>query len=103
MLLHAGGWAPAGTVPAISIAHYYTCTQCLLAYAQSAAIMLLHAGGWVPSGTGPAISIPSRDVMFINNLIVNPTNQSAMWAHFSVSDVAFARIFELHVQAFVVQ
>jgi hypothetical protein len=23
--------------------------------------------------------------LFMNNLIVNPTNQSAMWAHFSVS------------------
>jgi hypothetical protein len=33
----------------------------------------------------PAFAIPSKDVMFLNNIIVNPSNASAMWAHFAVS------------------
>jgi hypothetical protein len=49
-------------------------------------LLLTPAGGWVPQSTGiPSLSIPSKDMMFINNLIVNPNNASAMWAHFAVS------------------
>jgi hypothetical protein len=43
------------------------------------------AGAWVPATTGYGFSIPSKDVMFMNNLIVNPNNASAMWSQFSVS------------------
>ncbi|WIA19213.1 hypothetical protein OEZ85_003855 [Tetradesmus obliquus] len=43
-------------------------------------------GGWGPAlATSPAISIPSKDVQFLNNIIVNPKNESSMWSHFSVS------------------
>lgn len=45
------------------------------------------AGGWGPAlATNPAISIPSRDVQFLNNILVNPKNESSMWSHFSVGD-----------------
>jgi hypothetical protein len=47
---------------------------------------LLTAGGWGPAvTTDPGPSIPNKDVLFLNNVLVNPSNESAMWAHFSVS------------------
>lgn len=43
------------------------------------------AGGWGPAlSTDPSVSIPSKDVLFLNNVLVNPSNESAQWAHFSV-------------------
>lgn len=43
------------------------------------------AGGWGPAvSSDPSISIPSKDVLILNNLLVNPSNESAKWSHFSV-------------------
>lgn len=45
-----------------------------------------YTGGWGPAlVTDPSINIPTKDVMFINNVLVNPSNASAMWSHFAVS------------------
>jgi hypothetical protein len=44
----------------------------------------VHAGGWGPAIAGSAINIPVKDVMFLNNILVNHKNESAMWAHFAV-------------------
>jgi hypothetical protein len=32
----------------------------------------------------PTFRTPSKDVVLLNNLIYNPANESAKWAHFSV-------------------
>jgi hypothetical protein len=46
---------------------------------------VLRTGAWVPTVAGASIKVPSRDVMLLNNVIVNPKNESAQWAHFAVS------------------
>jgi hypothetical protein len=42
------------------------------------------AGGWGPATGGQAVPIPSRNVFFLNNLVVNPPRQGAKYAHFWV-------------------
>jgi hypothetical protein len=43
------------------------------------------AGGWGPAlSTAPSINIPSKDILFLNNVLLNPSNESAQWSHFSV-------------------
>jgi hypothetical protein len=44
------------------------------------------AGGWGPaSAADGTINIPTKDVMFVNNVVVNPPDMWAAWAHFAVS------------------
>lgn len=52
---------------------------------KTAARFLSCTGGWVPLSGAPTFPTPSKDVMFFNNLVINPSNASAQWAHFSVS------------------
>lgn len=42
-------------------------------------------GGWYALSGAPSFKVPSKDVVLFNNLVYNPANESAKWAHFSVS------------------
>lgn len=42
----------------------------------------LAAGGWGAPTGGPAVPIPNRNVLFLNNLMVNTRGQSSAYSHF---------------------
>jgi len=48
-------------------------------------LAMLLTGGWYALAGAPSFKVPSKDVVLLNNLVYNPANESAKWAHFSVS------------------
>lgn len=60
------------------------CCQAVTVHAPG--LVAIAAGGWGPAlQSVGSISIPCKDVMFMNNLLINFKNESAPWGHFAVS------------------
>lgn len=45
-----------------------------------------YSGGWGPGAVnGQIVYVPTKDVVFVNNVVVNPASEGAKWSHFLVS------------------